>query len=653
MKRLLFITLFLLSLLSLSAQWSDSPAAPTAIATGAGEQSLPKVAVASNGNTYISYFDNASGAYQLYLRLYDDAGNALWQEPLAIPGNVNDTWLTDYDLITDNDGNAILGFQDLRSDFNQAFVYKISPTGTQLWGETGICLSTDATAENPDYNPVLLCANDNSIYAAWTQMGDYTYIYVQKLNPAGTSAWAQPLLLGFYGASATCPQLIETTDNEILMKYYEDSGVPWAPTRHLYAMRISSAGEMLWSSPISTAGGISAWTQNIAFVSDTMGSAFIAWHADPDLDNISKGYFAHIDADGELSTSLNGVLISTLNQYHHFYPRLSYNTTTQEAFIAMRITDLGQNNAGVLLQRFNLAGEPLFGAEGYIQYPISQYDFEPLYAWNFLGKNYMFQSNTDLSQPYRQGIMCTYNSEAGYYGSWHGSHLATTDSAKMHYDFATHPQGWVICVWEDGLSDFDIYAAKYWFNGNIGGYKGAAENAQAQFIPPNSIRLTWEAPLYSTPESYWVVAGDFDAMLPDSAREYTFHDLPSGSYPCYVRIYYGNVLMSAEAGTIEIPVANMDELATPLQYQIMPNPFVDACQISIKGSSSETLKLSIFNLKGQKVRDLATLNPKQGELEYLWDGKDSRGQNLVAGIYFLRSEHAGKTEFHKVLKLKP
>ncbi|MFA7543925.1 MAG: hypothetical protein WCY84_06070, partial [Candidatus Cloacimonadaceae bacterium] len=125
MKRLLFITLFLLSLLSLSAQWSDSPAAPTAIATGAGEQSLPKVAVAPNGNTYISYFDNATGAYQLYLKLYDADGNALWQEPLAIPGNVNDTWLTDYDLITDNNGYAILGFQEIRGGFNQAFVYKI------------------------------------------------------------------------------------------------------------------------------------------------------------------------------------------------------------------------------------------------------------------------------------------------------------------------------------------------------------------------------------------------------------------------------------------------------------------------------------------------------------------------------------------------
>ncbi|MDD3535019.1 MAG: T9SS type A sorting domain-containing protein [Candidatus Cloacimonetes bacterium] len=653
MKRLLFITLFLLSLLSLSAQWSDSPAAPTAIATGAGEQSLPKVAVAPNGNTYIGYFDNATGAYQLYLKLYDADGNALWQEPLAIPGNVNDTWLTDYDLITDNNGYAILGFQDIRGGFNQAFVYKISPAGTQIWGETGICLSTNASFENPDYNPVLLCSSDHRIYAAWTQMGDYTYIYVQKLNPDGTFAWAQPYLLGFYGASATWPQLIETTDNEILMKYYEDSGVPWAPTRHLYAMCISSAGEMLWNSPISTAGGISAWTQNIAFVSDTMGGAFIAWHADPDLDNISKGYFAHIDADGELSTPLNGVLISTLNQYHHFYPRLSYNTTTQEAFIAMRITDLGQNNAGVLLQRFNLTGEPLFGAEGYIQDPISQYDFEPLYAWNFLGKYYMFQSNTDLSQPNNQGICCTFNSEAGSYNTWYGTSIASWDSAKMHYSFATHPQGWVICVWEDGLSDFDIYGAKCWFNGSIGDYKGAAENAQAQFIPPYSIRLTWDPPLYSTPDFYSVQAGNYDEFIPNSESEYTFQELPAGTYLCLVHACYGNDMMTANAGTIEIPVANSDELATPLKYVIFPNPFLDACQISIKGSSSETLKLSIFNLKGQKVRDLGALNPKQGELEYLWDGKDSRGQDLAAGIYFLRSEHAGKTEFHKILKLKP
>ena len=168
MKKKIFTYLMLICFpFLLFAQWSDDPSLNTEIIDTIGEQILPKVVVnADNGESYISWFskfDNLN--YDVYMQRLDADGNKLWAENgLLISNNTTDTWVTDYDLVIDNDGCAVLVTQDLRTGYSDVYAYRISPDGEFLWGDDGIALTN-----NTDFNPSprAIVTQDGNIVFAW------------------------------------------------------------------------------------------------------------------------------------------------------------------------------------------------------------------------------------------------------------------------------------------------------------------------------------------------------------------------------------------------------------------------------------------------------------------------------------------------------
>ena len=61
--------------------------------------------------------------------------------------------------------------------------------------------------------------------------------------------------------------------------------------------------------------------------------------------------------------------------------------------------------------------------------------------------------------------------------------------------------------------------------------------------------------------------------------------------------------------------------------------------------------LNIYNLRGQKVRSLATLDLVAGKHELNWDGRDNSGNRLAPGIYFWRLKAGDTLRQGKLLKL--
>ena len=76
-----------------------------------------------------------------------------------------------------------------------------------------------------------------------------------------------------------------------------------------------------------------------------------------------------------------------------------------------------------------------------------------------------------------------------------------------------------------------------------------------------------------------------------------------------------------------------------------PNPFRDEVQVrlEIPDVRAET-GIGIYNLKGQKVYGQDGVGN-----EWMWNGKDFAGQDLGAGIYFIRAENSGLWTVKKVL----
>jgi hypothetical protein len=79
-----------------------------------------------------------------------------------------------------------------------------------------------------------------------------------------------------------------------------------------------------------------------------------------------------------------------------------------------------------------------------------------------------------------------------------------------------------------------------------------------------------------------------------------------------------------------------------------PNPFNPETQISYSLPKDCRVKLTIFNLLGQKVKTLVDEFQTAGAKAILWDGKDDKGQECASGIYFY---HLQAGEFSQAKKM--
>ncbi len=106
----------------------------------------------------------------------------------------------------------------------------------------------------------------------------------------------------------------------------------------------------------------------------------------------------------------------------------------------------------------------------------------------------------------------------------------------------------------------------------------------------------------------------------------------------------------------ELQPVNGDMPAQFALQQNFPNPFNGGTDIRFAVASKEntpvSVRLSVFNLAGQKVADLihADLNPGQYALH--WDGRDNYGRELPSGVYFYRLSAPGFLQSRKMIFMR-
>ncbi len=87
-------------------------------------------------------------------------------------------------------------------------------------------------------------------------------------------------------------------------------------------------------------------------------------------------------------------------------------------------------------------------------------------------------------------------------------------------------------------------------------------------------------------------------------------------------------------------------------YQNYPNPFNPTTAISFSMKAKDRVSVVIYNVKGQKVRELANDIFDQGIHTLTWDGKDKEHKNVSSGIYYYQVKNATHTETKKMLLMK-
>lgn len=186
------------------------------------------------------------------------------------------------------------------------------------------------------------------------------------------------------------------------------------------------------------------------------------------------------------------------------------------------------------------------------------------------------------------------------------------------------------------------------------------EGSPIEGQPPLTVQFTDLSP--GDPNLIWEWEWDFDNDgIIDSYEqhpEYTYQD--TGYYS--VRLHIFNV---AGGGTEDYAFrenyihvtensSRRNEVVQNYKIQLSnyPNPFNPSTTIEFSILNNSKIDLSIYNIKGQKVRTLINEHKENGTHSIVWNGKDSSNNSVASGLYFYKLTSGKDTVTHKMLLLK-
>ncbi len=116
-------------------------------------------------------------------------------------------------------------------------------------------------------------------------------------------------------------------------------------------------------------------------------------------------------------------------------------------------------------------------------------------------------------------------------------------------------------------------------------------------------------------------------------------------------------LGSADGQYVRVALSGDDTPAEelPLDYaleQNYPNPFNPQTHIEFSLPTTSRVELTVYNVLGRRVKQLAAGEYPAGRHTIVWDGTDQNDQTVASGAYFYRLEAGSHSFTHKMLLLK-
>lgn len=86
--------------------------------------------------------------------------------------------------------------------------------------------------------------------------------------------------------------------------------------------------------------------------------------------------------------------------------------------------------------------------------------------------------------------------------------------------------------------------------------------------------------------------------------------------------------------------------------QNVPNPFNPSTVIHYELEQRANVTLAVYNVAGQKVKNLVSAVQPEGAHKVAWDGTNDRGHRVASGLYFYRLQAGGFVKTRKMILLK-
>lgn len=97
--------------------------------------------------------------------------------------------------------------------------------------------------------------------------------------------------------------------------------------------------------------------------------------------------------------------------------------------------------------------------------------------------------------------------------------------------------------------------------------------------------------------------------------------------------------------------SNIIPMVTKL-YKNFPNPFNPTTTINFSLKSDSKVQIEIYNIKGQKVKQLVSKEFTAGQHSVVWNGRNEKNESVSSGIYFYRMKTDNFDKMRKMILLK-
>jgi hypothetical protein len=439
------------------AAWSNDPAVNTPVSTYTGNQNDQRINLSSDGGTIVVWADYRSGTADIYAQKFDANGNAQWTaNGVAVCTATGDQ--ENPRLVSDDNGGAIIVWQDSRGANTDIYAQRLDATGNALWTGNGVAVST---ATRNQTTPSLVRDGSGGAIVTWN---DYRYgptsgwdIYAQRIDSSGNALWTSGgVVVSSASAGQAYPEIIDDNNGGAIIAWEDNR----ASSQEIYAQRLDSDGNPQWTADgalVSTASGIK---DRQRMVSDGAGGAIIAWENDNDI------YAQRLNSSGSPQWTAAGVAVCNADS---FQTNVSLAPLSGGAVITWQDTRSGY---GIYAQRLDSNGAAQWTANGLAVATGTNELFNPIVRSDYYNRVIIAwedrRSGTGFSI-YAQRL------DANGNALWASTGVAATTSNKV--DSTYWPQfriegggNGAVIAWTDfrsGESNANIYTQKIQSNGTL------------------------------------------------------------------------------------------------------------------------------------------------------------------------------------------
>jgi hypothetical protein len=440
-----------------------TPSSSTTLGGGANDQVQPKMSGTTDGGFCMSWFDNATGGYDVRANRFNASGMPMWGANGVLVADRSFSSTVDYSSWVVAGNKFAVTYNDDRLGGDRISCSLLSATGEIEWTVT-MPNSTGAFVANPK---VCQDSFDNAIYLAWYEG---SAAKVQKLDPTtGASQWAASVAIADGTAQTTPADLWPAADatGGVMLSCVRQVGFSGAKT--IKAWRISPTGVVGWTAG-STAPSVVFSTGSLQFgnypnCQSIYGVGYVfCWYTSGPL----QSYVQVLNTAGVAQFGVNGAAVTSTTTLNRVSPTFAADGPANRVYVVWPEQVPNTSTYSVAAQSFALngTGTRLWGESG-----ASLLSPTTLYSADFTavrcggGATFAWQSSTAFGQA---SLYARRLNDDGS-NAW-SSGAVLVDGASSKSKMVSYRQSAAtVVVWSDGATgSADIKGQRIGNDGSVG-----------------------------------------------------------------------------------------------------------------------------------------------------------------------------------------